>query len=1053
MKFANQYSEHINDLIATPLSANTLNFREPWSKAKKTFKELQERTCQSKKIKTSNCAILTGKKNNIVVIDLDCEKWLEPETHPFVKTFGMPEEYIKKVDTFAVKSISGGYHLYFKYVPKEVARKTQNETLGIDIQGDVALIFAPNTFVPEKKNKICTSPYRIYHDVSIKEMPQDMRDFCQIVYANGGKDKKSKEKQCYKNDDTDLRLKELDFTNHDKDLSNFTVSMPRDKIIELCEALPDKYFNKVEIITKEKTKILVSKFWKRFTITLKFINDHGEIPTKDIWDDFSLKRGIKTYCQERNEHFWEVYDTERFYQAIRRTFEDAGSHLGYYIKKNVPRNIIIPDECVVRQENERIDLPNENFLYNFQTNKKIKKKHLALKGDTNIGKTHTTIMYVKKPNSPPFISITPRVSLASSQFDDFDKNDISCLYYDNMTGALRKGQSLVCEVESLSNRLCLINDFSEYFVFIDEVNSVVETITTSSTCNNRRQAIFKKFFQILSTCKFCYACDADFTDTTLKFLGDDFYYAKFDRLCYKGIEAEEMNDEEKMFDLMCKTEKWLCFTDSYELANNVRMKIDKDILIIDRDFKEMITEEVLDSCDRVICSPTVTIGVNSKIRRHVFCDYRELTISPKTMVQQFCRCRNLIKLYYLFHLKAIREPKFDTLQDAHDSVADRVAQGESYEILGEELSPSIKKKYHESLAEVEYKIDCYNTNKYLHFRSLLNDKGMIDIYKAPQKTIKNAKEHKELRQQRDEYFLQNIDIEAPKYEERWKLSPSMADFVVPKDGREIYVDLYLKTTAISEHFNFVNLFYRDSDTVEQKRDDKDDFKASIATSQLEKICFLKELAYITQADQDFNPTKMPSKTMATCLENKYRTIYKLNKFKKVLVKGKVELRKKTNWLVKKDLTLDMKNQLTGLIGKKFVKHVRKEAGSGDNRVYWYEWEVINHDYHMTLLKARKPKAKWERNDEEYSRHSKKHFFDLMDETTKTDKDYSYFELDGDRYIKTTEEEEGIKEGEYSDNLYEWWGYLYKKEGEKVVIQKEDISNLNPNPGNIIQPGL
>ncbi|GMI18305.1 hypothetical protein TrLO_g8648 [Triparma laevis f. longispina] len=132
-----------------------------------TFKQLQERTCPSTKLKTSNSAILTGQKNNIVVVDLDCEKWLEPETHPFVKTFGTPEEYIKEVDTFAVKSKSGGYHLYFEYVPKEVEKNTTNAEMGIDIRGDDGVIFAPNTFVPFNKGKAFDSPYVIYNDTSI----------------------------------------------------------------------------------------------------------------------------------------------------------------------------------------------------------------------------------------------------------------------------------------------------------------------------------------------------------------------------------------------------------------------------------------------------------------------------------------------------------------------------------------------------------------------------------------------------------------------------------------------------------------------------------------------------------------------------------------------------------------------------------------------------------------------------------------------------------------------------------------------------------------------
>ena len=109
--------------------------------------------------------------NDIFIVDLDFYKpkneW-EIETHPFILKFG---DFIKKFNTFTVKTKSGGYHLYFNY--DERFDKTNinpfyddGEKLDIDIISNDGLVFSPR----------CTN-YEICKNKSIQDIPESLADW------------------------------------------------------------------------------------------------------------------------------------------------------------------------------------------------------------------------------------------------------------------------------------------------------------------------------------------------------------------------------------------------------------------------------------------------------------------------------------------------------------------------------------------------------------------------------------------------------------------------------------------------------------------------------------------------------------------------------------------------------------------------------------------------------------------------------------------------------------------------------------------------------------
>ena len=71
----------------------------------------------------------------------------------------------------------------------------------------------------------------------------------------------------------------------------------------------------------------------------------------------------------------------------------------------------------------------------------------------------------------------------------------------------------------------------------------------------------------------------------------------------------------------------------------------------------------------------------------------------------------------------------------------------------------------------------------------------------------------------------------------------------------------------------------------------------------------------------------------------------------------------------------MKKQLQGLIGGDFIKSKRHTVGKGTDKTHHYTWEVIDFEYHETLLKARM--ANTERVDEEYEERQRQAFQEIL----------------------------------------------------------------------------
>ncbi len=122
-----------NNFIKFAVSVNFSNNKKTISQFPDNWTKLSESIYNGEE----NYAILTGKINDIIVIDIDLK---DPEFKSlkwFEENFGtLPE-----LNTLITKTISGGYHIFFKYNEKLKESKLKFKKLDIDILSNKRCVF------------------------------------------------------------------------------------------------------------------------------------------------------------------------------------------------------------------------------------------------------------------------------------------------------------------------------------------------------------------------------------------------------------------------------------------------------------------------------------------------------------------------------------------------------------------------------------------------------------------------------------------------------------------------------------------------------------------------------------------------------------------------------------------------------------------------------------------------------------------------------------------------------------------------------------------------
>jgi P4 family phage/plasmid primase-like protien len=295
-------------------------------------------------------ALLTGKVNNIIVIDIDnvdqWEKLLE-------------EENKEEPNTVKVKSGSGGIHYYFKY-DEDLANVTSKDhaikDYAIDVKTNGGCIYVPPT---KYFNKNVNKEVKYKWENSLFDMePAIMPKWLKELLLEKHKEKKVKNKET-KNDD--IKIEEIDDKQKENkaDEIDNDIEFDDDEIEEIIEALSkkraDEYASWINVgmclynINKDYIYI-----WKKFS--KKCNEKYDKNACEEKWKSFKKnKNGLKIgslllWCKEDNEaKYKEIIEKKRLNNMIIAKYPNDKLILGEVRE--------ISDVC------KYIDIVNESCIF------------------------------------------------------------------------------------------------------------------------------------------------------------------------------------------------------------------------------------------------------------------------------------------------------------------------------------------------------------------------------------------------------------------------------------------------------------------------------------------------------------------------------------------------------------------------------------------------------------------------------------------------------------------------------------------------------------------
>jgi len=715
-----------------------------------------------------NYGVLTGKKNDIIGVDLDTAKW--SKDHIFYTFFDI-DELLNS--TYSVKTRSGGYHLYYYY--DEEIYQTQDDKYHIDIRSDGGYLVGAGSSVDGKE-------YKVLNNSAIIEIPAKLKEFL-IKYITPPKKTKS------------VKVKK-----DNNDHINTTM---------LNNVLTKKQLNNV-------LKKLDDKWWSGYGNFLKYTSFCKTLDIKKLWDKYNKKHD--NYNFENNENIWNECKTgDGFIIDILNDYNK--NILSYWFYRPTLQNKIKPNKTIEKKK----------LGYEFFNNK----NNYVVKSDTGTGKSTSFYTYIKK-NNLKFISIGSRISLCQEQYDKLSENGINCKLYSN-DGYLYKGDNVIITIDSIMKLLNF--DFSDYVIFLDEFNSLVEYLITASTLNNKRTLVYRVFFKILNECKQFIATDADITDNSLLLLNYVDKKYKFIENTYKhnkGVKVFELyNLTDFINDIMTQDSYLICCDSKTNAEMLYNLLNDKDIKLIVSGTDEKVK---FDDNKKIIYSPKIIYGIDSSLHRNVYCFYKEHTISPRAMVQQVARCRNIKELKFMFLKKRLTYNDY-TINDVNQMIlnSDKYATNE-FKLL---CSKKENEQYMNLLTRFEYDRLCYETNKFCHFIKILKERG-FEIQTGEQETDKQNLNTliKDMKKAKDDNFDVNSEIvkKVNKY------------LKVPKDKIIEYKEYFTDANLFTQHLNLCDMMNKEKDEIKIKLQDSNDFNTKKTSTREMKLLYTKKLLRLLNCD-------------------------------------------------------------------------------------------------------------------------------------------------------------------------------------------------------------
>jgi hypothetical protein len=766
------------------------------------------------KVDDYNWGLQLGSRNNFTVIDIDIPK---------LKHFGKFENGIAEIinlqekngyfDTLTQITTNGGRHFVFNHCP-QLTHEIHVHGFTIDILQRNCILIEPSSYNGNTYKFIDKSK-------PITDVPKWFIEWAQTSPIQ-------KETIAEKVEQKKLVKVTKDIVAKTHDIFYITDEYCWNLLNSLDAEYCDKTFK-----------------WLQITSVLKSIDK------KQIWDEWS----------KQSQFYNKVVNQEKWDSIVNCKY-DLTFLLKLYNNKQTEKNklFVFPTRDYIpisKVKCNTIDLKVEQLakdrngvsrcisLDNVHDN--IKKfKYIIMKADTGTGKTTTTSRYYKRftSNGYKVLSIISRRSLSNTHIEKFQENGIK-LVSDQDKDWDKYNDHTVIQIDSI-RKMKSINDFSKYVVFVDEINSFIKYVISSSTMMGKQLEILNLFRTIVKKCKKLICCDADVSDSVLEFF--DLHVPAEQTVLvtnpfknYQNINAFHYHDKQRFINkiksCITKDEGFICCFQERGVMNDIfnlvydDSKKDRFLKYSSQEGGEIKNPTLEWAGGKfVFISPRVVYGVDfdiPDIASDVFIYMTTKTLGPLEIVQQMTRCRNIKNIHFTLS-------KFQTEPILYDSVADVKQHYESsFEnyieifnrfgaVINDPVNDDIR-RINSKFMELVY-IDIYNdglfhSNFLYHFRRILQKKGIVISELGIEMKIKveDMKEAKAMTKTQYEEALDSFMKGTCNNEQFVKSMNAKLDKLhITKedlDNNPSFVEL-LSDSEFRNHLNRVNLLRKHKTTVD-----------------------------------------------------------------------------------------------------------------------------------------------------------------------------------------------------------------------------------------------
>lgn len=888
-----------------------------------------------------NYGILTGKKNNLWVLDVDKDginKWLDVKS-------------LYNINSYTIKS-PNGYHIYFK-LPKDDDKlyiidnylKTTVKIGGYDwdIRYEGAYIVGPGSSVGGIK-------YDVFNNIPIIELPDDLINF--LITVQPKKVIRPIEKQ----------------TEHERDFEpQYCYIINDDKKKYILEQLPNIYLNNYDE-------------WLKVLTVFKSL---GDFKTFDDWS-----KNSKHY--NANENF-NLYNSNRCNIDINYLIHiinrqrpkdqkidkiESYKPLKSLIDKNSINNITIKNIVNNKVSDEKDDIiffKDSNNILSFLDF--LSYETIIIKSGTATGKTTAITLLFKrlKEISPDIkiITIVNKITLASQHVQSFKDVDINMLNYEDIKTdyeAFINPDALTICINSLDK--LKIDDPSKYIIYIDEVSSLLNLTDNDTLKHIDFKSINRKLLKLIKYGYKVVLSDAFIKDGVyelLKSRNNKWLFLNNDFKHYDGVPAQRCRDFNNFKKLMSSdlevNNYFFCACDSKNNAKSIYDYLIKtnpdrvnDIIIITSDetasgFRiKNANEQFINKF--VIYSPSIVEAVSFSINEHqnVYIWIDGASIDASQCFQQVCRTRQIKKLFYYSELKTpSKEYKYNCLEDVKKEIRNTI------DIITKECPLYNQCIIDNEFDELELKentffnLYCYNryfldaisTNIRAHFENFLLDAGfkLID-YNGDIKpiSIDDRKEIKQIKQDHIDELLNEFlkadenEILKPKF----KIILDKIDYLkIPNDIEAIleYKDEITNRYKLEDHDRIIKFLKSDDHINEKlKKQINETEKEQGYNSTISKINLLRQI----QKKYNFDKYNIDSKTDKAIIldSNTWQALQTVYRIRREKPQTENELIKMIVMMIKNITTEDI-----------IITKVKKIKGKNIRN---YEWNNELIKRHLTL---------------------------------------------------------------------------------------------------------